>query len=91
LNLNSEIKKISTDIVALKPVIELSAKQVNGMKDDIKHAKWFIGIAGALGLAISIFATVVLRGIDNRNLFNNQIQKIERLEKSLELIEGRLK
>jgi hypothetical protein len=50
------------------PVVKSS---VLATKEDIGKAKWFIGI---IGFAI-IVSTVILRGIDNRKSFNEELKQ----------------
>lgn len=49
-----------------------SIATLNGVKDDIKFSKWFIMSVGA----VTIVATVLLRGLDNRNLFKEGVKSI---------------
>jgi len=56
---------------SLKSLSE-SMEAVASIRQDITFVKWFVGI---IGLAI-VVATVVLRGIDNRQLFKNEVKQI---------------
>lgn len=62
-NLKNNENNTEKSSIATKAVVE-------EMKDDIKHAKWFIAVI----TLVIIVSTVILRGIDNRILFTKQME-----------------
>lgn len=56
--------------------ISETLKNTNSMKDDIKFSKWFISITSLLVVVVTVLATVILRGLDNRKVFKDEIQQI---------------
>lgn len=56
--------------------IKDTLENTNNMKDDIKFSKWFIGVTSLLVVVVTVITTVILRGIDNRKLFKEEIKEI---------------
>lgn len=52
------------------------SKDAKANKGYAEKAMWFIGIVGFATIIITVLATVILRGIDNRRLFKTEIQEI---------------
>jgi len=67
--------------------IKVTHTLVTGMSVDIKHSKWFIVIVSLLTAVVITLATVILRGIDNRNLINEQVKKISKRVSDMESID----
>ncbi len=56
---------------SLKQLVEQN-KAVYEIKKDIEFAKWFIAIVSL----VTMTATVVLRGIDNRHIISQQVREV---------------